>query len=119
MVDTNYAGSIVKLIENPILKVFNNRISVAKFRVQLPQIRNTRIINLIFWGKLARDVATYYKVNDLQTFLPFTKEAFVFIFRVNFHLVRRKIGTRSPNNSTQTAGADYLLLKNHCKNLVF
>jgi len=64
MVDTNYAGSIVKLLENPILKVFNDTISVTKFRVQLPQIRNTRIINLIFWGKLARDVATYYKVND-------------------------------------------------------
>ncbi len=64
MVDTNYVGSIVKILENPIQKVFNNTISVTEFRVQLPQIRNTKIINLVFWGNLARNVATYYQVND-------------------------------------------------------
>jgi single-stranded DNA-binding protein len=40
------------------------RISITEFRVQLPQIRNTRIVNVIFWGTLARDVAKYYKPND-------------------------------------------------------
>jgi len=37
---------------------------VTEFRVQLPQVRNTTIVHLIFWGNLARDVETYYKIND-------------------------------------------------------
>ena len=64
MVDTNYIGSIVKILENPIQKIFNNNVSRTEFRVQLPQIRNSRIINLVLWGKLARDVGAYYQIND-------------------------------------------------------
>jgi single-stranded DNA-binding protein len=64
MINTNYIGSIVKILEKPIQTVFNDKISVTEFRVQLPQIRNTRIVKVVFWGKLARDVKTYYKVND-------------------------------------------------------
>ena len=64
MTDTNYIGSIVKILETPTQKFFNNNISVTKVRVQLPQVRKTKIVNLIFWGKLARDVANYYKTND-------------------------------------------------------
>jgi hypothetical protein len=64
MVDTNYIGSIVKILESPNQIFFNNTIPVAKFRVQLPQIRNSRIVNLTFWGNLARDVSNYYQTND-------------------------------------------------------
>ena len=64
MVNTNYIGSIVKILENPGQTVFNNTISVTKFRVQFPQLRNTRIVNLIFWGNLAHDVSKYYRIND-------------------------------------------------------
>jgi single-stranded DNA-binding protein len=64
MVDTNYVGSLVKIIETPINKVLNEQISTTQFRVQLPQVRKNRIINLIFWGSLARDVAKYYQIND-------------------------------------------------------
>jgi len=64
MVDTNYIGSIVKILENPNQTIFNNTIPVTKFRVQFPQLRNNTIVTLTFWGNLARDVANYYKIND-------------------------------------------------------
>jgi single-stranded DNA-binding protein len=64
MSDTNYIGGIVKILEVPKQKFLNNTITVTEFRVQLPQVRNTTIVHLIFWGNLARDVATYYKIND-------------------------------------------------------
>ena len=64
MVDTNYVASIVKILENPKQTVVKDKITTTEFRVQLPQARNTRIVNLVFWGNLARDVANYYQVND-------------------------------------------------------
>ena len=64
MGDINSIGGIVKILEMPKKKIFNNNISVTQFRVQFPQIRTTQIVTLIFWGNLARDVANYYKPND-------------------------------------------------------
>jgi len=64
MTDTNYIGGIVKILETPNQKFLKNNIVVTEFRVQFPQIRNNKIINLVFWGNLASDVAKYYKVND-------------------------------------------------------
>ena len=76
MADTNYIGSMVKILEKPIQKVFNDKISVTEVRVQLPQPRNTTIVNLIFWGNLAHDVNNYYKINDyiiIEGYLSFNK----------------------------------------------
>jgi len=64
MSDTNYIGGVIKILETPKQKVLKNNILVTKFRAQIPQLRNTRIVTLSFWGNLARDVTTYYKVND-------------------------------------------------------
>lgn len=64
MSNTNYIGSIVKILENPDSVTFNKNIPVTKFRVQLPQVKNSTIVNLTFWGNLANDVANYYKIND-------------------------------------------------------
>ena len=50
MVNTNYIGSIVKILENPSQTIFNDTILCTKFRVQFPQFRNIRIVNLIFLG---------------------------------------------------------------------
>lgn len=63
MGDTNMIGGIVKILEAPKQKIFNN-ITVTQFRVQFPQVRNNAIVQLTFWGNLARDVASYYKIND-------------------------------------------------------
>jgi single-stranded DNA-binding protein len=64
MSDTNYIGSIVKIVETPTQTSLKNTIPLTKFRVQFPQFRNTIIVCLVCWGNLARDVVRYYKIND-------------------------------------------------------
>jgi hypothetical protein len=70
MTDTNYIGGIIKILEPPKQKLlknkknFKNNILVTKFRAQIPQFRNSRIVTLSFWGNLAREVTTYYNVTD-------------------------------------------------------
>nr|UDP55531.1 hypothetical chloroplast RF41 [Schizostauron trachyderma] len=64
MNDTNYIGTVVRLLETPNQKMLQNKIIVTKFRAQIPQLRNTRLITVTVWGNLARDVAMYYKIND-------------------------------------------------------
>ena len=64
MGDTNYIASIVKILEKPIQPTIHDKIVTTEFRAQLPQFRNTRIVTLVFWGNLARDVVNYYHVND-------------------------------------------------------
>ena len=64
MGDTNYLASTVKILEEPTQILDNNKVVSTEFRAQLVQVRNSQIINLMFWGNLARDVASYYHVND-------------------------------------------------------
>ena len=64
MSDTNYIGTIVKILESPESKIIKDKISITKFRAQLPQIRQTRVIDIVIWGNLANDVAKYYGTND-------------------------------------------------------
>ncbi len=64
MSDTNHIGAIVKILESPKNKTIKNKISITKFRAQLPQIRQTRVIDIVVWGNLANDVAKYYSTND-------------------------------------------------------
>ena len=64
MGDTNLVGGIVKILETPKYKTFNSNTQFTKFRVQFPQVRQTSLVHLTFWGNLAIDTANYYKVND-------------------------------------------------------
>ena len=64
MSNTNFIGGVVKILEIPNQKTLNNNFSVTQFRAQFPQARQNCIVHLKFWGNLAHDVATYYKVND-------------------------------------------------------
>ena len=64
MSDTNHMGAIVKILEPPKNKTIKNNISITKFRAQLPQIRQTRVVDIVIWGNLANDVAKYYNTND-------------------------------------------------------
>lgn len=63
MSDTNSIHSIVKILEIPNQILLNKNL-FTRFRVQLPQARGNKIINLTFWGNLARDVCQYYTIND-------------------------------------------------------
>ena len=64
MGDTNYLASIVKILEKPLQKVINEKITRTEFRAQLGQARTTRIVKVVFWGNLARDITSYYHIND-------------------------------------------------------
>lgn len=64
MSDTNLVGGLVKILETPKHKKFNSNIPITKFRVQFPQVRQTSLVHLTFWGNLANDIMNYYKVND-------------------------------------------------------
>jgi single-stranded DNA-binding protein len=64
MGDTNLISGIVKILETPKQEVLRTNISVTRFRIQFPQLRNTSVVHLTCWGNLARDVSNYYKIND-------------------------------------------------------
>ena len=64
MGDTNYLGSVVKILEKPVQTIVDDKLLKSECRAQLAQIRNTRIVTLVFWGNLARDAVNSYKVND-------------------------------------------------------
>ena len=64
MGDTNYFSGIVKILENPIQKINKNKTVVTKFRVEIPEIRKSKIVCLISWGNLASTIKNYYQIND-------------------------------------------------------
>ena len=64
MGDTNYIGSIVKILEKPIQTVINGKIIRTDFRVQLAQVRNIQIVSLVFWGNLGQDILNNCQLND-------------------------------------------------------
>ena len=64
MPDTNFIGSIVKILEPPNQKILANNLLITKFRVQFPQVRETSIVSLKFLGNIGKDIIRYYKVND-------------------------------------------------------
>ena len=64
MGDTNYLGSVVKILEKPVQTIVDDKLLKSECRAQLAQIRNTRIVTLVFWGNLARDAVNSYQIND-------------------------------------------------------
>ena len=64
MGDTNYIGSVVKILEKPVPTVINDKMVSTHVRVELVQVRNIQIADLVFWGNLARDIINTYQVND-------------------------------------------------------
>lgn len=64
MPDTNFIGSIVKILEPPNQKSLANNLLITTFRVQFPQVRENSIVSLKFFGTIGKDIIKYYKVND-------------------------------------------------------
>jgi hypothetical protein len=62
--DTNFIGSIVKILEPPNQKSLANNLLITTFRVQFPQVRENSIVSLKFFGTIGKDIIKYYKVND-------------------------------------------------------
>ena len=79
MGDTNYFSGIVKILENPIQSFINQKTLITTFQVEIPQIRQNRILSLIFWGNLAQEVKNYYQVNDyilIEGYISINKKNF-------------------------------------------
>jgi hypothetical protein len=64
MGDTNYFSGIVKILENPVQSFINNKTLTTTFQAEIPQIRENKIVSLVFWGNLAQEVKNYYQVSD-------------------------------------------------------
>ena len=64
MSDITYIEGIIKILETPKKKSINNDIIFVKFRAQLVSVRKTQIVTLMFWGNLAQDIISYYKINQ-------------------------------------------------------
>lgn len=77
MVNTNYLTTIVKILETPHQQFVKTNLSVIKFRAQLPQTRNTQIITVLAWGKLATKLQKFYNSHDyiiIEGYLSLRKE---------------------------------------------
>ena len=60
----NYISGIIKILESPKHELLENNISVTRFRSQFPLARTTDIIDVTFWGNLALEISSYYKIGD-------------------------------------------------------
>jgi len=72
----NSIESIVRILEIPKQGLLRN-ITKARVRAQLPQLLNTQIVNLTFWGNLAQNINKYYKTNDyiiIEGYISFKNE---------------------------------------------
>ena len=64
MGDTNHFSGIVKILETPKQRFIESNNLITTFRVEVPQKRKNRIITLVFWGNLGREVNKFYRTND-------------------------------------------------------
>ena len=90
MGDTNYLGSVVKILEKPVQTIVDDKLLKSECRAQLAQIRNTRIVTLVFWGNLALDAINSYKINDyimIEGYLSLRKKRTSELMKGNFQKV--------------------------------
>nr|UQS76216.1 hypothetical chloroplast RF41 [Haslea ostrearia]WAJ48312.1 hypothetical protein DMDDKFKA_00116 [Haslea ostrearia] len=64
MVNTNYIGIIVKILEIPKYKIVGKNCQATKFRAQFQNKNQNKILELICWGTLASELKDFYKIND-------------------------------------------------------
>ena len=64
MSDINYFSGTVKILEQPIQKLIKKKFLITIVRVEIPQIRQNKLISLIFWGKLGNAIINSYRMSD-------------------------------------------------------
>ena len=64
MSDITYIQGIIKILETPKQELINNDIIFVKFRAQLASVRKFQVVKVIFWGNLAKDIVSFYKINQ-------------------------------------------------------
>ena len=67
MQSPSYFFGVVKILEKPQKKIFNDKIIILQIRALVPQLRKTnssKIVLLTFWKSLTSDTKNYYQVNQ-------------------------------------------------------
>ena len=64
MSDISYIQGIIKILETPQQTSIDNDLVFVKFRAQLASVRKFQIVQVIFWGNLAQDIVSFYKINQ-------------------------------------------------------
>lgn len=64
MGDTNYFSGTVKILGNPMQKLIEGKILITRIWVEIPQLRQNKIVLMVFWGNLGDEVKHIYQVND-------------------------------------------------------
>ena len=64
MGDTNYFSGTVKILSNPIQKLIKEKILITRVWVEVPQLRQNKIVLIVFWGNLGNEVKHIYQIND-------------------------------------------------------
>ena len=64
MGDTNYFSGTVKILENPVQKLVNGKTVMTTVRVEIPQIRQNKLVSLVSWGTLATKIKKFYQLQD-------------------------------------------------------
>ena len=67
MQSPSYFFGVVKILEKPQKKIFNDKIIILRIRALVPQLRKTKsskIVLLTFWKSLTSDTKNYYQINQ-------------------------------------------------------
>ena len=64
MSDISYIQGIIKVLETPQQTSIDNDLVFVRFRAQLASVRKFQIVQVIFWGNLAQDIVSSYKINQ-------------------------------------------------------
>nr|YP_009687866.1 hypothetical chloroplast RF41 [Haslea nusantara]QDX17562.1 hypothetical chloroplast RF41 [Haslea nusantara] len=64
MINTNYIGIIVKILDIPKHRRLQNKFYITEFRGQFRSKNQDRILKLVCWDKLASELKEFYKIND-------------------------------------------------------
>lgn len=64
MGDTNYFSGTVKILDNPIQKLVKEKILMTRVWVEIAQLRQNKLILVVFWGNLGDEIKHIYQIND-------------------------------------------------------
>nr|YP_009029044.1 hypothetical protein [Cylindrotheca closterium]AGH28583.1 hypothetical protein [Cylindrotheca closterium] len=64
MGDTNYFSGTVKILDNPTQKLVKEKILMTKVWVEIAQLRQNKLILVVFWGSLGDEIKHIYQIND-------------------------------------------------------
>jgi len=90
MTNTTYFLGIIKLIDKPKQIFLETNTLVTIFPGEISQVPSNKIIQVNFWGNLAKQVKRYYKINDyvlIEGYLTFMAKPKNSVGKINSCLI--------------------------------